>query len=371
MANLYGNYDLQLGDSDLDKESNKPYYYAKKYRSVKSGDLIPKSVEEGYVKQLQKDLKELGFNLFPEDPNGKFDEITEWAVRELQVYAKMPQIAKQTGEPDYTKGDRYVNFLQQQNNTNLYKGLVSGIVNQKTRELIDHWKINKWRCPVVVEAWYKQKNAEKPLDLKQVLPKKNQNIWLANAVTEDARMFIRDFTGYYDVPSEHSDFSQYYDLSKEDPERIEKLKQLIVIGAYSKSLKGGPVSLGAYHVWEPETEIRPETFIDSDKIYQTLNQSEISTYRVVRAVAEIECEDFFDVINAYDDAYISLGPCHWSLGKNELGGFLTYFQNKFPESFKKLVDFFGVRPSQYWNQVQGENTKTGRSIFNPDQRLYI
>jgi hypothetical protein len=366
MANLYGNYDLQFGDFDLNLKTNQRHYYDKKYRLAESGDLIPQSGELGYVEQLQKDLEELGFQLFPEGYKyGTFDEKTEWAVREFQIYAKMPKIAEQV-----ERGDRYVDCLKQQNNTNRYKGLINGTVNQEARQLIELWKTNKWRCPVIVEAWYKQQNAEKPFNLKQVLPKKNQNIWLADAVTEDARMFVRDFTGYYDVPSEHSDFSQYYDLSKEDPERIEKLKQLIVIGAYSKSLKGGPVSLGAYHVWEPETEIRPETFIDSDKTYQTLNQSESSTYRVVRAVAEIECEGFFDVINAYDDAYISLGPCHWSLGKNELGGFLAYFQNKFPESFKKLVDFFGVRPSQYWNQVQEGNTKTGRSIFNPDQRLY-
>jgi len=53
-----------------------------------------------------------------------------------------------------------------------------------------------------------------------------------------------------------------------------------------------------------------------------------------------------------------------------MGGFLAYFENKFPEKFKRLIKDFGIFPSKSWNQVQGGNTKTGRSIFNPDQRLY-
>jgi len=46
----------------------------------------------------------------------------------------MPKIAKQVRETDYEQeqGDRYVECLEQQNNTNQYQGLVSGIVNQKT-----------------------------------------------------------------------------------------------------------------------------------------------------------------------------------------------------------------------------------------------
>jgi len=32
----------------------------------------------------------------------------------------------------------------------------------------------------------------------------------------------------------------------------------------------------------------------------------------------------------------------WSLGKDELGGFLAYFENKFPEKFKRLIKDFGI-----------------------------
>ncbi len=371
MANLYGNYDLQLGDSDLVKKSGKPCY-AKKYRPAEPGDLIPQSGEEGYVKQLKKDLKELGFNLFPGDPSGKFDEITEWAVREFQVYAKMQKIAVQTREPKYDReqGDRYVDCLAEQNNSDPYEGAIIGEVNSETRRLIDLWKKNKWRCPVIVEAWYYQKNRTEPINLKQALPKENQNIWLPNAVTQEARMFVRDFTGRYKIPSQRFDFSRYYNLSKENSDLIEKLKQLVVIGAYSKVLIGGPVTYGNNHVWEPETEIRPENFINSGTTYQTLNETDKSTYKVVRAVAEVECEGFFDVINAYDDAYISLGPCHWSLGKNELGGFLAYFQNKYETEFKRLIQFFGACPRTQWKQEQLESAATGNPVFNPDQRLY-
>ena len=42
-----------------------------------------------HVRQLQDDLSELGFALVADDLAGVFDMNTEWAVRELQVYAKM------------------------------------------------------------------------------------------------------------------------------------------------------------------------------------------------------------------------------------------------------------------------------------------
>ena len=63
----------------------------------------------------------------------------------------------------------------------------------------------------------------------------------------------------------------------------------------------------------------------------------------MRAVAEQECIGFFDGINAYDNAFVSLGVCHWTLGivfpkgieRGELLGFLAYLRAVEPAAFAR------------------------------------
>ena len=44
----------------------------------------------GYVQELKKDLYTLGFRIVgPEPYSGEFNRVTEWAVREFQIYAGM------------------------------------------------------------------------------------------------------------------------------------------------------------------------------------------------------------------------------------------------------------------------------------------
>src|SRR5262245_53311860 len=58
-----------------------------------------------HVRQLQEDLQTLGF-LVVGTPSGNFDRDTEWAVREFQAYAKMPNAAhiKQAASVDAHQG---------------------------------------------------------------------------------------------------------------------------------------------------------------------------------------------------------------------------------------------------------------------------
>ena len=39
-----------------------------------------------------------------------------------------------------------------------------------------------------------------------------------------------------------------------------------------------------------------------------------STFRVIKAISELECMGVLDGMNAYDSAILSGGPVHWTLG---------------------------------------------------------
>jgi hypothetical protein len=78
-------------------------------------------------------------------------------------------------------------------------------------------------------------------------------------------------------------------------------------------------------------------------------QATRSTMRVVLAVGMVEADEHFDVVNAYDIGYVSIGLCHWTLGlrlngfrEGELGGLLALFKQRFPDEFRALFRRFGV-----------------------------
>jgi hypothetical protein len=79
-----------------------------------------------------------------------------------------------------------------------------------------------------------------------------------------------------------------------------------------------------------------------------------SCYRVIRAVAEVECEGFFDEINAYDNVYISQGPFHQPIGEagdasgGELCGVLSEFRENDAAGYETAFGRFGIRPRTDW-----------------------
>jgi hypothetical protein len=96
---------------------------------------------------------------------------------------------------------------------------------------------------------------------------------------------------------------------------------------------------------------------------------------VVRAVSEVECIGFFDSVNAYDNAFVSLGPCHWTLGivdtpmsEGELCGYLAYLQQAEPAAFREAIGFFGVRIDESWVDHHGD--ANGRALFMASSRKY-
>jgi hypothetical protein len=175
----YGGYALQRGDWDVD------FTYGGQKRSVATG-------EKGYIQQLQEDLRQLGFLIVTKAERGVFDLTTECAVREFQIYAKLDRIAKQISKD----GERYVDNLQKEPelNTNKYETNqpISGVVNARTAELIQHWLKNSWRCPVVI---FSKQKGNQPL-LGSLA--RRDNLWLYNDIqTENLQIVVRDFSQHY------------------------------------------------------------------------------------------------------------------------------------------------------------------------------
>ena len=283
------------------------------------------------VAQLRRDLATLGFGpLFLYDPAETgpqtFDWDLEFAVRELQGYAKMPSLAQEV--PD-APGDFYADRLVQVPNPALYAGPVSGVVNADTRALIFAWLSAELRCPVVVEARRTADGGKCTLE-----DTVTDNLWRSQQLTQEGtvvQMYARDFTGHWTLL----------------PENVTQRRSLteVLIGKWRE---GGPVALSPTHVWVPEDEITPETFVG--KPVAALTAGERSTFRVIRATAEIESGGYFDEINAWDSDYISVGPCQWTFGHtvgsadiadSELPAYFSYLESEEPATYEAAYATFG------------------------------
>jgi len=306
-----------------------------------------------YVRQLQEDLRTLGF-LVAGSPSGAFDMHTDWAVREFQAYAKMANVARvRPAAPLNTHQGAhlvaaqgllagsappvsvYVDSLETIPNTAVYAGLVSGMVSAATRAAIEHWLQEEWRCPVVIEAWRVQNGSRTTL-FQTSAASPAVNVWRHDEVNSSApRFFARDFSGYYTFPAGRN-AAEYQ-----------------VVGDFQNfQTWNGPRSVPPSHTWT-EGEILPTAFFGN----AALTASQTSTFKAIRAVAEVECLGFFDSLNAFDNAFISLGPCHWTLGivnanntvsEGELCGFLSYLRHADNAAFETAVGFFGVRVDEDW-----------------------
>lgn len=309
-------------------------------------DLKRGSSHNEQVERLQADLRTLGF-LLAGEPDGIFGLKTFWAVREFQIYASMAQVAEETPSADSTYANR---LAAVSTGANRYAGPISGVVNAATRQTLQHWLDNRWRCPVVIEAWRMRKQRRSSLQA--------QNIWLHDEVhSTRPRMFARDLSGYYSAPFE----------SDEDDR--------IVLGDFTPFLSwSGPRSVPPRHTWR-DAEILPERLAGLP--LEELSEAQRSTFKVVRAVSEVECIGFFDSVNAYDNAFVSVGPCHWTLGiasnegnvsEGELCGYLAYLRHADPEVFQKAFSFFGARVDEDW--VDANGVPNGASLFNKGSRKY-
>ncbi len=337
----YGGFDLRREDRDAEGDS-RPRWGGQP-RPVPQIQPAPR-----HVRQLQQDLDELGFGLGGA-ANGRFGRRTEWGVREFQIYAKMRFAAQENTQ---SNAARYVDRLAQvATGAHRYTGPVSGVVNRDTRVALQHWRANNWRCPVVIEAWSIRNGRRHALIA--------ENLWRHDDMQSTAaRVYARDFSGYYTFPP------------------TQNPNALTVIGDFARyppSGHNGPRSVPPDHTW-PEAEIMPNAL--TGVALNAMTAAQRSTYKVVRAVSEVECYGFFDSVNAYDNAFVSLGPCHWTLGviarnrrvdEGELCGYLAYLRHADPAAFRDAIEFFGARADENWVR---NRTPNGAALFDRRQRKY-
>ena len=328
------------------------------------------------VRQLQRNLRTLGFE-FVGNADGSIGRNTRTALREFLIYARMQNVArvrnnaallmKRSADIAAQQGESggmsaYCDSLETVANNRRFTGPLGSPAQGEVVEIMHHWLDNNWRCPLVVEAWWVQNNNGNRVSLYKSGLKSNVNIWKYDDITvfnvaavpnRRVKIFARDFSGYYNVSPAHANDPMY------------------ILGRYSSFAGwGGPVNLPTREIWR-ECEILPLNLTgQANPAGNTM-----STYKVVRAVSEVECIGFFDCITAYDNAFISTGPCHWTLGlangtsangtvnEGELGAYLSYFAYKEPDAFKTAFSFFGLSIAEKWDDGRGDGATlvdTGR-----------
>ncbi|QDT08101.1 peptidoglycan-binding domain-containing protein [Planctomycetes bacterium K23_9] len=344
----YGNYNLKVGDRDS------TLTFGGSVRAAADGDLVPMEGEIGFVEQLQTDLAELGFKLVG-TPDGIFGRNTLFALREFQIYCQMPHIAQQR-----TSSIRYSDSLTQVENPHRYGGPISGVANADTRLQLANWIDHSFRCPLVIECWSMDGDDRKKLyaGSGNIYAQASQNLWGHGEIPESTpRMFARDFSGYYKVPAAHT------------------ADELSALGDHwTLNATSGPRSVAPRHTWT-ESEILPSTLIGTP--FASMSAKQRSTFKVVRAVSEVECVGFFDSLNAYDTAILSLGPCHWTFGitsadgsvaEGELCAFMSYVRHADPQAFESVFGFFGASIDEDWTNANG--VANGDALWQPSLRKY-
>ncbi|MFB4282910.1 hypothetical protein ACBJ59_46955 [Nonomuraea sp. MTCD27] len=470
-SGLYGEYDLRPGDRDPAPEAPARY----------GGQERPELTGTTHVRDLHRDLRELGFLLAPADAT-TFTTATWLAVMEFQRYASLPDSAteREPGRATLTEGmaadspvlkagprsafpaappfrvcvdgevlevggvtadgfgvtrgvqdtvaaahaagaevelirwsDRLVpvpaRFYER------YAEPITGVVNPWTRFVLRRWKQRRRRCPIVVEAWDLRDNQPDRLhrmtdgragnaeasNIEAGNAGANDveagsveaggvwagNVWGREVTANGPRFYVRDLTRTWPRPARPP-------VAPAHPE-LDVAGDWRVLGTPPPDVPPdwqGPRSWPEFgHTWRPEGEMLPEHLLPAPghdgseggggrgptlrELLDAADRAPLSTYKVVRAVSEVEAVGYFDGLNAYDRAFVSLGPCHWTaglaagpapgaaVGEAELPGFLAYLKATDRVAFAEAVGRFGIDVALAW----GAN---GAALFDENQRKY-
>src|SRR5262249_52116913 len=153
-----------------------------------------------------------------------------------------------------------------------------------------------------------------------------------DAPAKGRRMFVRDFTGRFDKEPFVTAFT-----SKAG--RLLLGRHNLTFNKDNSVDQDGPMS------GDNERAVRVTPDLLTNSAYSALSREGRITYRGVRAIAEPECTVFFDTINCWDKALVSLGLCHWTVahlddGKISLGeleAFFAYLQKTDPSILPIIV----------------------------------
>ena len=318
----------------------------------------------GQFRAAKSALAEFGFNVFFDDDGA--DTLTPWltvALRELQAHSTMPVLARKKAG---ATNKRWLENLESAANTRVYTGPIDGVLTPDVQALIDHWRTNNFRCPVVFDLFVN-------IGLKEVWPPLDNNgqdsvvgnFWRY----DDPR--ILTFVGttntalrYTKLQVRVCDMSGHFEAAHLPDRPLKK------IGRLQKHYGFTGAALADSAVIGRDSEVLPKVMTGKD--WSALGDTAQRTFRVVRAVAERECLGYLQSINGYDDAWISLGPCHWTLGLSgvtkpgppqqkvgpgELPAYLAYWASEAPVDVKRVLTRpFGVGFAPAWKK--GESGKS-------------
>ncbi|MEV0994136.1 peptidoglycan-binding domain-containing protein [Nonomuraea sp. NPDC050202] len=255
-----------------------------------------------------------------------------------------------------------------------YADPITGVVNAWTRFVLRRWKERRRRCPVVVEAWELRDGRPDRLHTLPASGHRAGNVWGAREITSTGpRLYVRDLTRTWERPSRPPVVPTHPELDVTGDYRV--------LGDYA-----GPRAWPEFeHTWRPEGEMLPEHLLPAREpggsgptlrqLVEAGDRAVLGTYKVVRAVSEVEAIGYFDCLNAYDRAFVSLGPCHWTAGlasgpspgsavdEGELWGFVAYLKATNRYAFAQAFGRFGVDVATEWG-------RNGAELFNPSQRKY-
>ncbi|MFF8883888.1 peptidoglycan-binding protein [Streptomyces flaveolus] len=325
-----------------------------------------------HVRDLQRDLAELGFAVVGGDPAGVFGPHTEWGVREFQAYARDSRIARQTVQvpPPARWAERLESAWCPEEDR--YAGPASGVVNAQTRFAIALWKRERYRCPVVIEAFTPAGVPVAGMD----------NLWRhTQPGVATHTMYATDFRDYYDIPEAHREaqpgglpagvprvpVGTWY-LYRQTYKHETETTPVVTRGA--RVVFEGGLRTTAESSWRPDSEVLPETLLPArapatapPTLAELVAASDadpgdgrLSTFKVIRSVAEVEAYGFFDVLNCYDSAFISGGLYHWTAGPTRVPSSTFPVANPVPTAddsplwpLRPVQDTWGVRGGELWS----------------------
>jgi hypothetical protein len=274
---------------------------------VSNSILANRLTTKDWVEEFKDKLLHLGFQIVAETTPRKSPTL-DWAIREFQIYASGPRVA--VLQPGTLGG-----VFDLRGTTNIWglQGGVTGRANRHTRRAMLTWSKENLRCPASTLAYELDKGGRIVGDPKVA------NFWVRNkpdawngtgGFAKRHRVYFAELTGLFDQSVDN--------VTTND---------LVAIG-YRTGLQDandtGPVGL-----FPGKREITPEEVLGMSTARLLADPALTMQFKIFRAVSEQESQGFLDIHNAYDDAFLSLAPFHWSGAHiaekehiTELGGFL-------------------------------------------------
>lgn len=312
----------------------------------------------GQFRAAKRALAEFGFNVFFDDDD---DTLTPWltvALREFQAYASMPALAQKNPGP---AKKRWLENLRPVANAHVYSGPVDGDLTPAIETLIGRWSANNYRCPVVLDLFVNIGATEKwpPLD------NNGEDSSVGNFWRYDDPRIVK-FVGVKKPAASYTrlqvrvcDMSGHFETAHRPEEAMRKVGRLQKHGELVGAALADSAVIGR------TSEVLPEVLTGVG--WAAITNPRIQrTFRVVRVVAELECLGYLQSINGYDDAWMSLGPCHWTLalgmtrkpmppatkvGPGELPAYLAYWASEEPgDAQRMLTKPFGIGFAPAWKK---------------------